>query len=295
MDLDGKYLILVIVIVLAIVIIWIIWNRERKIIQTVKARECEYYRTEASMTNPGVGLLLASNSSEKMANWLHTIIGAYERNTVLAAIKQHPTGFKYEIYFAANWRDWYQKFPMLPINRAKSAFSPPPIADRVSMISIDIDENVLATGIINTLNLYSHEEHDMLVEYTYFQDGTLSLRGKNMLVVDRSLVQRDKLGDVCDILGMKDQTANITQFLKNQPYDGNRIDINNKGDYFGTYIVGLSKESTLQFAQDYDYESDVITYIREKLPANAWVEIGFYITKNDPSLTPARSALYVSM
>ena len=173
------------------------------------------------------------------------------------------------------------------------------IVKRATLISIDIDDKILARNTLTHVNLYvpvNIGKFNVFIEYTYFPDGTYKERGRQVLLLNR-WEQSFTINEACETLGMSEQTNSIKDFFTQQSYNGDKIDVTNKGDYFGAYIVNLDKRSTLQFAKDYGYQSDVISCIEDYLTDGAWVEIGFYVKKSQSgkNLKPERTALYVTM
>ena len=240
----------------------------------------------------GYDVLTASNTDPRFNDFLTTMLRVYSDTMVLGAIKKQGVQVKYEFYFGMPWSRWYHKFSSLI---PRQAFQPPPFADKVSYISIDVDDDFLNSRRLKHLNLYHLEKvqgRQVMIENTLYPNGDYEERARQLLALPVHIIDdKEKFTDWCQVLGMIDQTETLRAFRHNIPDYGKMIDIANKGQQVGLYFSGLTKENLIRFSKDQSYDPIVTKILARGYQDGDWAQIGFHMKRDNP--TALRSALYL--
>lgn len=291
----------ILIVIILVIIVLYLWYRSNNHSHP-KAPKVGAYRK-----GHGYQLLMASvPDTERYAplrSLFEEIYDAYHNVGGLIGLKQAwrndgTSELKYELYFSTGWDNFYARHLLVFPN---SKFLRPANInlDRSSLISIDVVELTSPVRMRNVdhVNVYV-SEGQVTAEYTCFPDGSTKLRGKSITNLDRKVLENpQEFGSLMKEINLESYVNDIIKFYDSPKQVGSlhpskSIEVTDKGDYFGAYMLYPKKQGSLQFAHRFEYPDKVAGYIAKNLSDDDWLELGMYIKKSDKQLRPVRSAIY---
>lgn len=299
-----KHVVLAVLVV--VIIMMLIWLFSRKDERSITPSIGQRYKAGSGRPSHGYNILMKSTNNQDFHRFFDRVYQAFPDYDGQVGVKKHNDTIKYEIYFHCSWDEWYAGHKKLfPGNRFRK---PDTINDlqNITVISMDVDEDVVKGTGLSSVNIYSFDIPSRLShEYTYFRDGSKKLRGKSWVDVPREKilttngVPSQHLTEACGRLGI-DEVKLVSLFYNDARFAGNRypskrIELTDKGHHFGGYIMLPSVPTAVLFLKDFQYPKAIIDHVENNIEDGTWFEMGIYVRKRDPTLTPLRTGFYTRL
>jgi len=273
--------------------------------------------------------LTMATMPDHVKSFFHLLLDVFRGHNLYMGVKNYGTRqneIQWEIYILPelgktqiNPYSWYQKYRNIFVDNFEiglaSVHHEPEIPaskiikdEYIISISIDIDERTPTSRKPNKLNIYKCQTLDIpsyyMIEYTFYSNDHDTLpsqiieRGRSFLTISRD-IKFVEMFDYCSRLGMEEpDITNLFKYLQSITYKKMLYSFTDKPGEYGLYILGIDYDTFLRFLYEFHYPEETITYVkinRNKIEGSFLLEFGMYFKKGDSSMTPTRSAFYMTI
>lgn len=171
---------------------------------------------------------------------------------------------------------------------------------RLTVYSVDFDEESVITGVFHKLNLYYVVSGKIGVPF-FLREDSCSLAGEiEIKSVQNICMFQDVFADTeiflrkLEVIGILGQDAlNILNFCNGRE-KCTSVSLVNKGLEVGIYFFGVTVVTFMAFLLEYCYPPELITLCAKNLEslAHMELEIGFHFKKGQLTSVPNRTAFY---